>query len=126
MWALEMKVIFNNPDSNINFLHLDMEAAPKIGFNLTYSCPGGMVFNHDWFATPFILMTCQVMFLFILEQFIFSVYFLRILVFLTNQTGIPMSVFCVSQIQNLNLFKREIFLATTTECFDCTTTSKFD
>ena len=99
MWALEMKVTLNNPDSNIKFLHLAMEAAPKIGFNLTYSCPDGMVFNHDWFATPFILMTCQVMVLFILELFIFSVNFLRILVFLTNQTGIPMSVFCVSQIQ---------------------------
>ena len=44
-------------------LHLDMEAAPKIGFNLTYFCPEGMVFNHDWFATPFILMTCQVIFI---------------------------------------------------------------
>ena len=73
MWVLEMKVILNNPDSNINFLHLDMEAAPKIGFNLTYSCPDGMVFNHDWFATPFILMTCQVTFLLIWEHFTFSI-----------------------------------------------------
>ena len=40
-----------------------MEAAPKIGFNLTYSCPEGEVFNHDWFATPFVLMTCQVQFI---------------------------------------------------------------
>ena len=37
-----------------------MEAAPAIGFNLTYSCPDEMVFNHDWFAIPFIMMTCQV------------------------------------------------------------------
>ena len=99
MWVLEMKVILNNPDSNINFLHLDMEAAPKIGFNLTYSCPDGMVFNHDWFATPFILMTCQVMFFANLGTFYIQYLFSRILVFLTSQTGIPMSVFCVSQIQ---------------------------
>ena len=99
MLALEMKVILNNSDSNINFLHLDMEAAPKIGFNLTYSCPDGMVFNHDRFATPFILMTCQVMDHSHIGTFYIQYSISRILVFLTVQTGIPMSVFCVSQIQ---------------------------
>ena len=37
-----------------------MTPAPSVGFNLTYVCPDGMVFNHDWFAAPFVMMTCQV------------------------------------------------------------------
>ena len=40
-----------------------MRAAPPIGYNLTYSCPEGMVFDHDWFATPFVMLTCQVYFI---------------------------------------------------------------
>ena len=36
-----------------------MRAAPPIGYNLTYVCPPGMVWDHDWFAVPFIMMTCQ-------------------------------------------------------------------
>ena len=35
--------------------------APPVNYNLTYVCPEGQVFSHDWFATPFILMTCQVL-----------------------------------------------------------------
>ena len=38
----------------------DQQPAPPVGFNLTFFCPEGMVFNHDWFATPFVMMTCQV------------------------------------------------------------------
>ena len=37
-----------------------MTPAPPVGFNLTFICPTGQVFEHDWFATPFIMMTCQV------------------------------------------------------------------
>ena len=37
-----------------------MSPAPPIGFNLTYVCPPGEVFDSDWFATPFVLTTCQV------------------------------------------------------------------
>ena len=37
-----------------------MKPAPGIGFNVTYVCPDGMVFDSDWFAKPFVLMTCQV------------------------------------------------------------------
>ena len=40
--------------------YTDMTPAPNVGFNLTYVCPQGMVFSHDWFATPFVMMTCQV------------------------------------------------------------------
>ena len=36
--------------------------APPVNYNLTYVCPEGQVFSHDWFATPFILMTCQVLY----------------------------------------------------------------
>ena len=38
----------------------DLTAAPEVGYNLTYICPEGQVFDHDWFATPFVFMTCQV------------------------------------------------------------------
>ena len=41
-------------------LNLDLTPAPPVGFNLTFECPDGEVFDHDWFAAPFILMTCQV------------------------------------------------------------------
>ena len=37
-----------------------MTPAPNVGFNLTYVCPEEQVFEHDWFATPFVMMTCQV------------------------------------------------------------------
>ena len=30
-----------------------------VGFNLTYECPEGMVFETDWFANPVIRLTCQ-------------------------------------------------------------------
>ena len=39
---------------------LDMNPTPPVSFNVTYVCPEGMVFDHDWLATPFIMMTCQV------------------------------------------------------------------
>ena len=41
-------------------LNLDLTPAPPVGFNLTFQCSDGEVFDHDWFAAPFILMTCQV------------------------------------------------------------------
>ena len=44
----------------IGFGPADMTAAPEVGFNLTYVCPENQVFDHDWFATPFVMMTCQV------------------------------------------------------------------
>ena len=30
-----------------------------VSFNLTYACPEGQVFDADWFATPFVLLTCR-------------------------------------------------------------------
>ena len=36
-----------------------MEPAPPVAFNLTFMWPEGEVFDHDWFATPFIQITCQ-------------------------------------------------------------------
>ena len=38
----------------------DLTPAPPVGFNVTFQCPEGYVFNSDWFATPFLMMTCQV------------------------------------------------------------------
>ena len=31
-----------------------------VGFNLTWVCPEGMVFHHDWFANPYVQLMCQV------------------------------------------------------------------
>ena len=41
-------------------LDLDLTPAPPVGFNLTFECSEDEVFDHDWFAAPFIMMTCQV------------------------------------------------------------------
>ena len=30
-----------------------------MGFNVTFVCPPNHVFDFDWFAIPFIMMTCQ-------------------------------------------------------------------
>ena len=46
--------------SYVGFGPRDLTPAPPVGFNLTFICPEGQVFEHDWFATPFIMMTCQV------------------------------------------------------------------
>ena len=58
-----VKTIKFHGQAEINFIGFgpkDMTAAPEVGNNITYVCPEGQVFNHDWFATPFVMMTCQV------------------------------------------------------------------
>ena len=52
------KIRVNVKKQNVHFS--DLSPAPPIGFNLTYICPPGEVFDSDWFATPFVLTTCQV------------------------------------------------------------------
>ena len=52
-----------------------MTPAPNVGFNLTYVCPEGQVFEHDWFATPFVMMTCQVVIVFV--QNIYNIYIIN-------------------------------------------------
>jgi hypothetical protein len=37
-----------------------MTPAPPVGFNLTFVCPQGQVFESNWLAIPFVMMTCQV------------------------------------------------------------------
>ena len=44
---------------DFNIATSDLSPAPPVGFNVTFVCPEGEVFDHDWFATPFIMMTCQ-------------------------------------------------------------------
>ena len=69
----------------------DQQPAPPVGFNLTFSCPEGKVFNHDWFATPFVMMTCQVK----LKKYMTSKNIslsCRVMEFLTSQTGAFTSV----------------------------------
>ena len=43
-----------------NKIFLDLASAPPVGFNLTFICPEDHVFAHDWFATPYVFMTCNV------------------------------------------------------------------
>ena len=108
-------------------LNLDLTPAPPVGFNLTFECSDGEVFDHDWFAAPFILMTCQVT----------SVSSLSLSLSLTGLsssrtepstilTGLSTSVSFVRfhRISSTRTFSLAFILATTTECFDCTTTSK--
>ena len=47
-------------NNNTNDIIIDQDPAPRVGFNLTYICPEGQVFDRDWFATPFVMLTCQV------------------------------------------------------------------
>ena len=76
--------------SFVGFGSSELEPAAPVGFNLTYICPDGWVFDHDWFATPFVMLTCQ-------------------------ESG----VFDKPAWDDF-----QCVLPTTTECFDCTTTSK--
>ncbi len=46
--------------SYVGFGAKNMVFAPPVGFNLTFVCPPGQVFESDWLATPFVMMTCQV------------------------------------------------------------------
>jgi hypothetical protein len=46
--------------SYVGFGAKNMAFAPPVGFNLTFSCPDKQVFESDWFARPFVMMTCQV------------------------------------------------------------------
>ena len=55
-----LKVSGDADISYVGFGPADLTPAPPVGFNLTFICPAGQVFDHDWFATPFLLMTCQV------------------------------------------------------------------
>ena len=55
-----LKVSGDAEISYVGFGPADLTPAPPVGFNLTFICPAGQVFDHDWFATPFLMMTCQV------------------------------------------------------------------
>ena len=48
------------PYSFAGFGSANMKPAPPVGFNLTFICPQGQVFESDWLAMPFVMMTCQV------------------------------------------------------------------
>ena len=43
-----------------------------VSYNLSYACPEGMVFNDDWFATPAVMLTCQV------KEFYFSFFIMDV------------------------------------------------
>ena len=46
--------------SFVGFVDKNYSFAPPVGFNLTFTCPAGQVFESDWLAVPFVMMTCQV------------------------------------------------------------------
>ena len=51
-------------NSIVYILHISTGLIPStlfpVSYNLTYVCPKDEVFDHDWFATPVVLLTCQV------------------------------------------------------------------
>ncbi len=46
--------------SFVGFGGAAMTPSPPVGFNLTFVCPDKQVFESDWLAIPFVMMTCQV------------------------------------------------------------------
>ena len=80
--------------------------APPVNHNLTYVCPEGHVFNHDWFATPFVLMTCQVGSMWAICNYVTFI----------QENG---------EFDAPDWESYQCVLPTTTECYDCTTTSKY-
>ena len=50
-------------DAAVGFLGFggqSLQPMPPVGFNLTFVCPVGQVFEADWLAAPFVMSTCQV------------------------------------------------------------------
>ena len=50
-------------DIIVSFLGIgdkELKPAPPVSFNLTFACPEGQIFDHDWFASPSVMTTCQV------------------------------------------------------------------
>jgi hypothetical protein len=46
--------------SFVGFGGAAMTPSPPVVFNLTFVCPDKQVFESDWLAIPFVMMTCQV------------------------------------------------------------------
>ena len=44
----------------VSFGDVDQNSAPPVGHNVTFACGEGRVFDHDWFSTPSVMITCQV------------------------------------------------------------------
>ena len=78
-----------------------------IATNVTYACPQGMVFSEDWFSVPIITITC-------LEDGVFETPDWEKYACITRQYLLSTNIL-TSKI--LHLF---FILATTTECYDCT------
>ena len=56
----EVEILIQGSFNLFKHFDLDLTPAAPVGFNVTFQCPEGYVFNSDWFATPFLMMTCQV------------------------------------------------------------------
>ena len=83
------------------------------------------VFSSDWFASPFLMMTCQVSQYY--HPLTHHITIIRMTApLMSPQAGMTSTASGVSDSQFTHLsFKFGNFAATTTECYDCTTTSKF-
>ncbi len=49
-------------DLTINYLGFtdpDVNPAVPVGTIITFACPEGQVFSHDWYARPSVKITCQ-------------------------------------------------------------------
>jgi hypothetical protein len=58
--VLSVVTTLTKPPSFVGFGGATMTPSPPVGFNLTFACPDRQVFESDWLAIPFVMMTCQV------------------------------------------------------------------
>ena len=113
------------------FFYYRFAACPSSWVQLDLCLPGGrgenhsfvicrqlifnsiQVFNHDWFATPFVLTTCQPNGAFDSPDW-------------STFSCVLRKLFLISTHFKFEFWKPVWSPATTTECFDCTTTSKIN
>ena len=107
-----------------------MEPSPPVGFNLTFVCPEGEVFDHDWWEKIKVVRDSGDSGL----QRPLSKSPVKTPVLLILQSGMDSTAFSVSLMRSSSKLCSQprcdfifyFFSATTTECFDCTTTSKWN
>ena len=115
---------------------LDLQPAPNVGFNLTFICPEGQVSNNSRSRTILIFSMATVDWI---KRFLTTTGLRPLLSWQhvkpmapsTPQTGQRFPASFVRSFSPHDHFSKSsfwncfLFPATTTECFDCTTTSRF-
>ena len=94
----------------MSILDIDYLNLFPISTNITFLCPFGYVFSNDWFATPMLIISCQESGAFEMPDW-------------DEYVCVEGELLTIDFI----ILKTKIYFiqATTTECYDCTTTSKY-